>query len=116
MGGNGATVDLTPGTAGSVGQVIDMDHEVGASGPIADDIVDYLEQLAAALDKYQIVDGEQVEEIEAAVKVRLFRATDDGREVRFVARSDTALIERLTDEGWTADEEFAHHLARLVFG
>lgn len=61
-GGNGSVLDLSPGPEGQVGQVIDMDHEVGPSGPIASDFVGYLTSVAARLEDFSVVDGEYVEE------------------------------------------------------
>ncbi|OAR22076.1 hypothetical protein A8W25_29910 [Streptomyces sp. ERV7] len=60
--GNGSVLDLAPGPEGKVGQVIDMDHEVGPSGPIASDFVGYLTDVAARLEEFSVVDGEYVEE------------------------------------------------------
>ncbi|GHG01723.1 glucan synthase [Deinococcus piscis] len=44
-GGNGAVIDLNPGPQGTVGQVIDMDHEVGPSGPEYPSLAAYLEAM-----------------------------------------------------------------------
>ncbi|MFK8910283.1 SMI1/KNR4 family protein [Streptomyces sp. YS-3] len=60
--GNGSVLDLSPGPAGRVGQVIDMDHEVGPSGPIASDFVGYLTDVATQLDEFSVVDGQYVRE------------------------------------------------------
>ncbi|GAA0595167.1 SMI1/KNR4 family protein [Streptomyces crystallinus] len=60
--GNGSALDLSPGPEGKVGQVIDMDHEVGPSGPIAGDFVGYLRDIAARLEEFSVVDGQYVEE------------------------------------------------------
>ncbi|AFZ69747.1 protein involved in beta-1,3-glucan synthesis (plasmid) [Deinococcus peraridilitoris DSM 19664] len=60
---NGACLDLDPGPAGRVGQVIDMDHEVGPSGPHYEDFAAYLEETAEALeDGYYIVNDDQLDE------------------------------------------------------
>jgi len=58
-GGNGACLDLNPGSKGTVGQIIDMDHEVGASGPQFADFAAYLEETAKMLEggKYSVEDG-----------------------------------------------------------
>jgi cell wall assembly regulator SMI1 len=61
-GGNGAVLDLSPGPGGKVGQVIDMDHEAGPSGPIASDFVGYLKAMAAQLGDFVVIDGQYVEE------------------------------------------------------
>lgn len=60
--GNGSVLDLSPGPAGKVGQVIDMDHEVGPSGPLANDFVGYLTDVAARLEEFSVVDGQHVQE------------------------------------------------------
>ncbi|WNI24579.1 SMI1/KNR4 family protein [Streptomyces sp. ITFR-16] len=60
-GGNGAVLDLSPGTGGRVGQIIDMDHEVGPSGPTAEDFADYLLLRLEELEDCVVVDGEYVE-------------------------------------------------------
>ncbi|MFF1478166.1 SMI1/KNR4 family protein [Streptomyces sp. NPDC058301] len=60
--GNGSVLDLSPGPAGEIGQVIDMDHEVGPSGPIANDFAGYLREVAARLEEFSVTDGEHVEE------------------------------------------------------
>ena len=44
--GNGACVDLKPGPAGIMGQIIDMDHETGPNGPLFSDYAYYLEDIA----------------------------------------------------------------------
>ncbi|GHF54902.1 cell wall assembly regulator SMI1 [Deinococcus metalli] len=58
-GGNGAVVDMTPGPAGTVGQVLDMDHEVGPSGPQHGNLAGYLEEIASTLEsgEYVVADG-----------------------------------------------------------
>ena len=61
-GGNGAVLDLSPGPAGKAGQVIDMDHEAGPSGPMASDFIGYLTALAARLNDFAVTDGQYVEE------------------------------------------------------
>ncbi len=63
-GGNGACLDLNPGPDGTVGQIIDMDHEVGPSGPQFTDFAAYLEDTAESLEKgkYRVEDG-YIEEI-----------------------------------------------------
>ncbi|MFX0538413.1 SMI1/KNR4 family protein [Ornithinimicrobium sp. Y1847] len=48
--GNGAVVDTDPGPQGQVGQVLDMDHEVGPSGPKHDSVLAYLRDLAEQLE------------------------------------------------------------------
>ncbi len=60
--GNGAVLDLSPGPAGKVGQVIDMDHETGPSGPMASDFVGYLRAVAGRLDDFSVIDGQYIEE------------------------------------------------------
>ena len=47
---NGSCVDLKPGKNGTMGQVIDMDHEVGPSGPMFEDYPAYLEDIASELE------------------------------------------------------------------
>jgi len=41
--GNGACIDLEPGTKGKKGQIIDFDHETGPNGPQYEDLGDYME-------------------------------------------------------------------------
>ena len=48
-GGNGAFVDLAPGRAGQVGQVRDMDHEVGP-GAEAHSLAAYLQRVLQVLE------------------------------------------------------------------
>lgn len=50
-GGNGAVIDMVPGPQGNVGQVIDMDHEVGPSGPKYVSLTAYLEAMLEQLSK-----------------------------------------------------------------
>ena len=50
-GGNGAVIDLAPGPQGTVGQVIDMDHEVGPSGPKYVSLAAYLEAMLERLSE-----------------------------------------------------------------
>lgn len=45
-GGNGSVVDTDPGENGVVGQVLDMDHEVGPSGPRFASVTEYLKDIA----------------------------------------------------------------------
>ena len=52
-GGNGAVIDLHPGPQGTVGQVIDMDHEVGPSGPKYASLSAYLEAMLERLAEEQ---------------------------------------------------------------
>lgn len=49
-GGNGAFVDADPGPSGTLGQVADMDHEVGPNGPLFDSLSEYLADIAATLE------------------------------------------------------------------
>lgn len=70
-GGNGAVIDMAPGPDGQVGQIVDMDHEVGPSGPQYDSLTEYLEAVADGLEAEQFViyDGavvstDEVEEME----------------------------------------------------
>lgn len=60
-GGNGAVLDLSPGPDGTVGQIIDMDHEAGPSGPAAPDFVGYLDDRLEELEDCTVIDGEYVE-------------------------------------------------------
>lgn len=60
-GGNGSVLDLSPGAGGAVGQIIDMDHEVGPSGPTASDFIDYLRGRLDELEDCTVVDGKYVE-------------------------------------------------------
>ena len=53
--GNGAAIDTTPGPAGRAGQVIDMDHEVGPSGPQHPTLAAYLHAIADRLDAGELV-------------------------------------------------------------
>lgn len=48
--GNGAVVDMSPGPNGVTGQIIDMDHEAGPSGPNFLSFKDYLLDVANKLD------------------------------------------------------------------
>lgn len=48
--GNGAAVDTDPGPEGEVGQIVDMDHEVGPSGPKFASVADYLADLAGEIE------------------------------------------------------------------
>lgn len=50
-GGNGAVIDLNPGRQGTVGQVIDMDHEVGPSGPKYPSLAAYLDAMLERLSE-----------------------------------------------------------------
>lgn len=59
--GNGAVLDLDPGADGSRGQILDMDHEVGPSGPTAADFVAYLEGQLEDLEDCVVVDGTYLE-------------------------------------------------------
>lgn len=124
--GNGAAVDLEPGPEGSVGQVIDMDHEVGPSGPMADDVAAYLERVVDSLDGYRLVDGEYLEEVDddggdsggrAGPMLRMVRPgieLDDGQifDVQLVDPDDHEARDALVAQGWSVDEEFEHHLGR----
>ncbi|MFC6592600.1 SMI1/KNR4 family protein [Deinococcus lacus] len=47
--GNGAAIDTAPAEDGKVGQILDMDHEVGPSGPIFDSLAEYLLAVARGL-------------------------------------------------------------------
>lgn len=47
---NGSVVDMVPGPHGVEGQILDMDHEVGPSGPQHDSLVEYLQ---AVLDELE---------------------------------------------------------------
>lgn len=49
-GGNSAVVDTAPGPDGQAGQIVDMDHEAGPSGP---DYVSLQEYLAAVADELE---------------------------------------------------------------
>ena len=49
-GGNGACLDLNPGPKGTVGQILDLDHESGPSGPLFSDFAAYLEKAAEELE------------------------------------------------------------------
>lgn len=49
-GGNGKVVDADPGENGVVGQVLDMDHEVGPSGPYFGSVSDYLKDIADRIE------------------------------------------------------------------
>ena len=49
-GGNGAVIDTNPGPNGVVGQVLDMDHEVGPSGPKFASLTDYLNDIADQIE------------------------------------------------------------------
>ncbi|MFJ6460185.1 SMI1/KNR4 family protein [Streptomyces sp. NPDC091387] len=60
-GGNGSALDLSPGPDGTVGQIIDMDHEVGPSGPTAPDFIGYLSDRLEELEDCTVVDGKYVE-------------------------------------------------------
>lgn len=60
-GGNGSALDLSPGTDGVVGQIIDMDHEVGPSGPTASGFIGYLSDRLEELENCAVVDGKYVE-------------------------------------------------------
>lgn len=53
--GNGAVIDTTPGPAGRAGQVIDMDHEAGPSGPEHPTLAAYLHAIADRLDASEFV-------------------------------------------------------------
>lgn len=61
--GNGAVLDLDPGPRGQVGQLLDMDHEVGPSGPHHASFVAYLRHVADELDSgaYVFDDGDLTE-------------------------------------------------------
>ncbi|RFU86354.1 glucan synthase 1-like protein [Streptomyces triticagri] len=59
--GNGAVIDLAPGPGGTRGQLLDMDHEVGPSGPTAHGFIDYLDDVLEELDDCSVVDGSYVE-------------------------------------------------------
>lgn len=48
--GNGNVVDIVPGPNGVVGQIIDMDHEVGPSGPEFSSLAEYLEDVLKDLE------------------------------------------------------------------
>ncbi|WP_339097520.1 SMI1/KNR4 family protein [Deinococcus sp. VB142] len=50
-GGNGAVIDLNPGPQGTVGQVIDMDHEVGPNGPEYPSLAAYLDAMLERLSE-----------------------------------------------------------------
>lgn len=50
-GGNGAVIDMSPGPQGTIGQVIDMDHEVGPSGPKFSSLTAYLEAMLGRLSQ-----------------------------------------------------------------
>lgn len=60
-GGNGAMVDLAPGPQGVVGQVLEMDHETGPSGPLAHDLALYLVEMALQLNEVTVEDDTLVE-------------------------------------------------------
>lgn len=49
-GGNGSVVDTDPGENGVVGQVLDMDHEVGPSGPRFASVTEYLKDIADRIE------------------------------------------------------------------
>jgi len=53
--GNGAVIDTTPGPAGQAGQIIDMDHEAGPSGPQHPTLAAYLHAIADRLDAGEFV-------------------------------------------------------------
>lgn len=55
--GNGAVLDLAPGTGGAVGQILDMDHEVGPSGPRQPDLAAYLQAVLDELAGFTTLDG-----------------------------------------------------------
>ncbi len=56
--GNGACLDLNPGPKGTVGQILNMDHELGPK-LIFQDFAGYLESVAAKLEagKYRVENG-----------------------------------------------------------
>ncbi len=56
-GGNGAVMDLAPQGDGTVGQILDMDHEVGPSGPREPDLAAYLNTVGGELDDFTVTDG-----------------------------------------------------------
>lgn len=56
--GNSTVIDMNPGPEGSVGQVIDMDHEVGPNGPNNKSFVDYLRELADDFEKGEYIFAE----------------------------------------------------------
>ncbi|WP_406450508.1 SMI1/KNR4 family protein [Streptomyces sp. NBC_00876] len=60
-GGNGAVLDLSPGPGGKSGQIIDMDHETGPTGPTAPDFTGYLNDRLEALEDCAVIDGEYVD-------------------------------------------------------
>lgn len=60
-GGNGSVLDLSPGVGGDIGQILDMDHEVGPSGPAASDLVEYLTSRLEELEDCAVIDGEYLE-------------------------------------------------------
>lgn len=54
-GGNGHVVDAVPGPDGHVGQILDMDHEVGPSGPVFPSITAYLQDVADGIGNGSMV-------------------------------------------------------------
>ncbi|MGX9688201.1 SMI1/KNR4 family protein [Deinococcus wulumuqiensis] len=52
-GGNGMVVDMAPAQAGTAGQVLFMDHEVGPNEPEYDSLAEYLEAIADGLEAGQ---------------------------------------------------------------
>lgn len=60
-GGNGAMVDLAPGPDGVVGQVLDMDHETGPTGPVSDSVAGYLVDIALRLNGLIVEDDALVD-------------------------------------------------------
>lgn len=111
-GGNGAAIDLAPPPGGHAGQIIDIDHERGPSGPIAGGLIEHLEQIAGGLGQWQIVDDQFVDVDEKLPTYRLSRATATGYEAQAVPHHDEARLEALAAEGWAQDEEFEEHLGR----
>lgn len=49
-GGNHLALDLAPGDGGTIGQIIDFDHEVWVSGIVATSFVEYLKSYADSLE------------------------------------------------------------------
>lgn len=111
-GGNGAAVDLSPAAGGSVGQVIDVDHERGPSGPTAGNLVEHLEQVADGLGRWQVVDGRFEDVEEKLPTYRLSRRATEGYQAQAVPQHDDTRLDTLAAEGWARDEEFEDHLGR----
>lgn len=111
-GGNGSAIDLAPPPGGHTGQLIDIDHERGPSGPVASNLVERLEQVADGLAQWRIVDDRFEEVDEELPTYRLSRSTTEGYEAQAVPQDDAARLDTLAAEGWVRDEEFEELLGR----